>query len=173
MTHKGTREIRTERLLLRRILPDDAEMVFKWMGDPEVLLYEDWDAHENAGYTRGYIEYMTGGYKSDEVYRWGIQSGGELIGDILGGGTLAYYLRRDCWSKGYATEAVRAVIGYMFAEVGIDRVDARHAVNNAASGKVLRNAGMYYRGHVKEYYYCKLGWQDCDFYLLKKEQYFK
>ena len=59
----------------------------------------------------------------------------------------------------------------MFSEVGLDRVDARHAIKNIASDKVLKNAGMHYRGHVKEFYYCNSEWQDCDFYLLTKEQY--
>ena len=171
MTHKGTQTIKTERLLLRKITPDDAEMMYKYMSDPEVLRYEDWEPHQDMEYTRGYISWITGGYESQETYRWGIELDGELIGDILGGGTLAYYLRKDYWSKGYATEAVKAVINYMFSEVGLDRVDARHAVKNIASGKVLMNAGMRYRGHVKEFYYCDLEWQDCDFYLLKREQY--
>ena len=170
MTHKGTHTIKTERLILRKIVPDDAEMMYKYMSDPEVLKYEDWGAHQNVDYTRGYISYITGDYKSNETYRWGIELGGKLIGDILGGGTLAYYLRKDCWSKGYATEAVKAVIGYMFSEIGLERVDARHAIKNAASGKVLRNAGMRYRGHVKEFYFCDSEWQDCDFYLLTKDE---
>jgi RimJ/RimL family protein N-acetyltransferase len=171
MTHKGTQCIKTERLLLRKIIPDDAAMVYKWMSDPEVLKYEDWEPHKNVEFTRGYISFITGDYKSDDIYRWGIQLGEELIGDILGGGTLAYYLRKDCWSKGYATEAVKAVINYMFSEVGIDRIDASHSTKNVASGKVLKKAGMYYRGHVKEWYCCNLEWQDSDFYLLKKEQF--
>jgi ribosomal-protein-alanine N-acetyltransferase len=39
VTHKGTQEIKTERLILRKIMPDDAEMVYKWMSDPEVIKY--------------------------------------------------------------------------------------------------------------------------------------
>ena len=173
ITHKGTQNIKTERLLLRRIMPDDAEMVYKWMSDPEVLKYEDWKPHKNAEFTRGYISFITDGYKSSETYRWGIQLGEELIGDILGGGTLAYYLRKDCWSNGYATEAVKAVINYMFSKVGLEKIDARHSVNNIASGKVLKKAGMYYKGHVKEFYFCNSEWQDCDFYVLMKEQYLR
>jgi len=173
ITHKGTQTIKTERLILRKILPDDAEMVYKWMSDPEVLKYEDWEPHNDAGYTRGYISYITGDYKSEQTYLWGIQLGEELIGHILGGGVLAYYLKKDCWSKGYTTEAVKAVINYMFTEVGIDRIEAKHSINNIASGKVLKKSGMMYKGHVKEFYYCNSEWQDCDFYALTKEQYLR
>ncbi|MCL2081568.1 MAG: GNAT family N-acetyltransferase [Oscillospiraceae bacterium] len=171
ITHKGTQFIKTERLLLRKIMPDDAEMVYKWMSDSEVLKYEDWEPHNNVDFTRGYISYITGEYKSLQTYLWGIQLGEELIGHILGGSVLAYYLRKNCWSKGYATEAVKAVINYMFAEIGMDRIEAKHSVNNIASGKVLKKAGMIYKGHVKEFYYCNSEWQDCDFYAFTKEQY--
>jgi len=173
ITHKGTQTIETERLILRKILPDDAEMMYKWMSAPEVLKYEDWDTHTSADYTRGYISYITGDYKSDETYLWGIQLGEELIGHILGGNVLAYYLRKDCWSKGYATEAVKAVINYMFTEIGINRIEAKHSIANGASGRVLYKAGMIYKGHVKEFYYCNFKWQDCDFYALTKEQYLR
>ena len=177
ITHKGTQNINTERLLLRKIMPDDAEMVYKWMSDLDVVKFEDWDVHENVDYTRGFISYLTGDYKSEDIYCWGMQAGEELVGNMLVAGIsedtqtgmIAYYLRKDCWNKGYATEAVKAVINYMFTDVGLARIDAKHSISNPASGKVLKKAGMYYRGHVKEYYYCHGLWHDCDFYALVKE----
>jgi len=171
MTHKGTQTIRTEHLILRKITPDDAEAMYKYMSDPDVLKYEGWEPHQSEDKTRGYISWITGDYQSNETYRWGIELNGELIGDILGGRVLAYYIRKDCWAKGYATEATKAVIDFMFNEVSTDRIEAKHAVKNVASGKVLKNAGMRYRGHVKEMDYCDGEWLDCDFYLLTKEQY--
>ena len=141
------------------------------MNDPEVLKYEDWEPHQSTDFTRGYISYITGGYKSDETYLWGIQLGEELIGHILGGSALAYYLRRDCWSKGYTTEAVRTVIKYMFTEVGIEKIEAKHSVKNIASGKVLQKAGMIFEKHEKAVYYCDSEWQDCDFYFLTKDDF--
>jgi len=176
ITHKGTQNIKTERLLLRKIMPDDAEMVYKWMSDPEVLRYEDWDVHESVDFTRGFISYLTGDYKSEQTYCWGIESGGELIGCVMvvdvqeWNGILAYYLRKNCWSKGYATEAARAVIDYMFSEIGVDRISAKHSTGNPVSGKVLQKAGMSHIGHVKafEYYTSKAEWQDKDFYAISK-----
>jgi len=55
ITHKGTQTIKTERLLLRKIVPDDAEMVNVWMGDSEVCKYERWKPHPNSEWSRGYI----------------------------------------------------------------------------------------------------------------------
>lgn len=177
VTHKGTQDIKTERLVLRKILPDDAEMVYKWLSDPDVLQFEGWTPHENADFTRGYIMHVFGDYSSNQSYNWGIQLNNELIGHIVvvditdRKGTIAYYLRKDCWSKGYATEAVKAVINYMLFDVGLEKIDAKHSVNNKASGKVLVKAGMVYKGHVKEVYYCNGKWQDCDYYSIAQNEY--
>jgi ribosomal-protein-alanine N-acetyltransferase len=177
VTHKGTQDIKTERLLLRKIMPDDAEMMYKWMSDPDVIKYEDWTPHQNAEYTRGYIIHVFGNYTSVQSYNWGIQLDDELIGHIVvvdisdRKGTIGYYLRKDYWSKGYMTEAVRAIIKYMLFDVGIEKIDAKHSVNNIPSGKVLKKVGMVYKGHVKEVYFSNFEWQDCDYYSIIKEEY--
>lgn len=41
------------RLLLRKIIPDDLEMIYTWMSDPELTKYEDWVPHDSVDYTRG------------------------------------------------------------------------------------------------------------------------
>ena len=181
VAHKGTQTIRTQRLILRKITSDDLEMIYNWMSDPEVTKYEDWIPHESVDYTRGFISWLTGDYKSEQTYCWGIQLGEEIVGFTLvtglnkWSGSIAYYLKKDCWSKGYATEAVDAILNFMFLEVGVDRITAKHSIKNIASGKVLKRAGMRYRGHVKEfeYYTNKSEWHDCDFYAITKEQYVK
>ena len=181
ITHKGTQEIKTERLLLRKIQPEDIEMIHTWMNDPEIVKYEDWKPHESADYTRGFISYLTGDYESEATYCWGIQLDEEIMGFAMvvdvneWSGTIAYYLKKDCWSKGYATETVNSIMNYMFLEVGLDRIVAKHSIKNIASGKVLQKVGMRYRGHVKEfeYYTNKSEWHDCDFYAITKKQYLK
>jgi ribosomal-protein-alanine N-acetyltransferase len=179
MKHLGTKELKTERLLLRKILPEDAEMVYKWMSDPEVLKYEDWDIHENMDFTKGFLSWITDDYKTEKTYFWGIQLDDELIGFAMvadvneWNGILAYYLRRDCWSKGYATEVAMEIMKFMFTEVGINRISAKHSIKNPASGKVLKKINMRYRGHVKEfeYYSSKSEWQDCDFYAITYDEF--
>ena len=90
------------------------------MRDPEVTKYEDWIVHESVEYIRRFISYLTGDYQSEQTYCWGMQFGEEIIGFAMvvnvneQSGTIAYYLSRDYWSKGYATEAVLAVMNYSF-----------------------------------------------------------
>lgn len=156
-------------------------MIHNFMKEPELTKYEDWIPHENIEYTRGFISWLTGDYKDEQTYCWGMELENEIIGFVLmanvneWSGSIAYFLKKEKWANGYATEAVYAIINYMFTEVGIDRVVAKHSIKNTASGKVLKKAGMRYRGHVKnyEYYTSKSEWHDCDFYAIIREQYIK
>lgn len=179
ITHKGTQQIKTERLLLRKIQPDDAQMLYMWMSDPEVGKYERWDPHPNAEYSRGYIIAVFDGYNSDYTYQWGIELSGKLIvsvsivniNDYDQKATLGYCLARKYWSNGYTTEAVKSVLHYMFTEIGLNRIEASHSVNNIASGRVLKKAGLLLEGQAKDYYFCNSGLQDSRLFGITKERF--
>lgn len=181
ITHKGTQQLKTERLLLRKIQPDDAEMIYMWMGDSEVCKYERWKPHPNADYSRGYIIEVFDGYKSDCIYQWGLALNGILIGSVSIVGVndfdqkaiLGYCLAQKYWSNGYATEAVKAVLCYMFSEIGLNRIEASHSINNIASGRVLEKVGMFLEGQSKDYYYSNSGFQDSRLFGVTKEQYLR
>ena len=180
INHRGTQTIHTQRLTLRKITQEDMQTIYEFMRNTEVTKYEDWIAHESIEYTRGFISWLTSDYKTEQNYCWGMQLDEAIIGFILmadvneWNGSIAYYVDEAYWSKGYATEAVAAVMSYMFSEVNINRIEAKHSTKNTASGKVLKKAGMHYRGHVKEFefYTSKSEWHDCD-YAISKEQFFE
>ena len=177
--HKGTQVIKTERLLLRKILPADATMVFRWMSDPQVCKYERWESHHSVDYTRGYINEALR-YSSDQIYQWGVVFEESLIGlisivninDHDRKATLGYCLARDYWSKGYTSEAVKAVIKFMLVDVGLNRIEASCSVNNIASFRVLEKVGMTYEGQATEYYFCNVGFQDSNLYAITKSSYY-
>ena len=53
MRHAGTQDIETPRLLLRRLLPEDApQMYANWASDPEVTRYLRWEPHKPAAWPR-------------------------------------------------------------------------------------------------------------------------
>ena len=64
---------------------------------------------------------------------------------------LGYWIGRDWWGRGFATEAARAVIEVARSH-GITRVRAGHFVDNPASGKVLRKAGFVPTGKMAKRY---------------------
>ena len=64
---------------------------------------------------------------------------------------IGYWLGVPYWGKGYATEAAKAVIGYAFETLGVQRVFAFHFTRNPASGRVLARAGMQREGTMRQH----------------------
>lgn len=56
---------------------------------------------------------------------------------------LGYWLARDQWGQGYATEAGRAVVALADESLRLPRIKACHALDNPASGRVLRKLGFW------------------------------
>ncbi len=59
---------------------------------------------------------------------------------------VGYWLGVKYWSKGYATEAVRAVIDYAFTELGHETLSAGARVTNPASRRILEKCGFQWTG---------------------------
>lgn len=59
---------------------------------------------------------------------------------------LGYWIGRPFWSRGFATEAARAVLDYGFHALGLRRIHACHFARNPASGRVLTKIGMRHEG---------------------------
>ena len=54
--------------------------------------------------------------------------------------------------KGYATEAARAVLRYLFGEVSFHRVQAKCCVENTASERVMQRIGMVREGVLRDFF---------------------
>ena len=59
----------------------------------------------------------------------------------------------------------------MFEQVGINRVEASHAVNNPASGRVTEKAGFGYEGLAKEYCRCAPNFQNSRLFAFTRGAY--
>ena len=185
LTHKGTGEIETERLLLRRFNISDANEVFReWASHENVAKYLQWKKHESIGETKTYLLDVIGGYSRPDKYIWAAEhkKEGILIGSISAEmadersktATMGYCFGERFWNCGYATEALRAVSDYMFYDVNINRLEAYHSVENPASGRVLQKAGFFLEGHMKQKYAAWNGiCHDSDFYGLVKDDFKK
>ena len=57
----------------------------------------------------------------------------------------------DYWGRGLMAEAFREVIRFLFTEVGLNRIESNHDVNNPASGRVMEKCGLRYEGtHLQD-----------------------
>ena len=63
---------------------------------------------------------------------------------------LHYWLSREFWGRGYATEAAQRLMQYGFETFALHRMQASHSTRNPASGRVLRKLGMRYEGRMRD-----------------------
>lgn len=162
LTHKGTKTIETRRLILRPALPEDAKPMFEnWASDPEVTKFLTWPPHGSIDVSAAVIRSWIEGYSRDDYYQWMICLKEDVhspIGsisavehnDTVEKAEIGYCIGRNWWRKGIMTEALRAVIEYLFNEVGMRRVEARHDPRNPNSGAVMRKCGMKYEGTARQ-----------------------
>lgn len=157
MKHLGTRTIETERLILRRFTPEDADAMYRnWAGDPEVTKYMTWPTHQSVEDTKTVLADWIAAYDRPEKYEWCItrKETGEPIGSMGVAGCnekaesmeVGYCISRTYWNRGITSEAFAAVIRYLTGEVGAKRIEARHDVKNPASGRVMEKCGLKYEG---------------------------
>lgn len=145
--------IETERLLLRRSRPEDAETISAYRSDPQVHRYQGWERTDAEG-IRTEIELMAGrapgepgGWVQLSVEE---RDGGLLVGDVglspadgePGVIKVGYTITPDRQGRGYATEAVRALISYAFEVLGAEVVRAYASASNLPSIKVAEKVGM-------------------------------
>ncbi len=94
--------------------------------------------------------------KDTSTYNFGFER--LLDGKLIGSGDIGidrkteywgfgYNLRYDCWGKGYATEAVKAMIAYVRDHFGAAHFASSHAEPNLASGHVMEKCGLKFVGY--------------------------
>ena len=161
MNHCGTQRLETDRLILRRYTIGDAQAMFQnWTSDPQVTKYLTWQTHSNPEITKKVMSDWIGRYDSSDYYHWAIvlkENGDEPIGDIAAvkleeaaeKAEIGYCLGRKWWHRGITSEALAAVMEFLFDTVGVNRIEARHDPNNPNSGKVMRKCGMKYEGTLR------------------------
>ena len=178
MKHAGTQTIETERLTLRRFKITDAEVMFRnWANDDEVTLYMRWATHKEVEESKSVMQQWIDSYEKDSSYHWGIcLKDGEIIGSIGAfvdeidyNADIGYCIGRKWWNKGYTSEALKALIDFMFTNTDIERLGAYHAAKNVASGKVMQKAGMVHEGFARHKFKSREGFQDSDLYAIIRE----
>lgn len=91
-------------------------------------------------------------YEDGTNFNWAIEERetGTLIGNIAAvehdeatdTAVIGYCMSKNYWGRGIMPEALKAVMNYLFNEVGVNRIAAYHDVNNPKSGRVMQKAGM-------------------------------
>lgn len=162
MINKGTITIETERLILRKAnLSDVPHMYANWTSDSEVTQFLTWPAHRSVSDTEGFVNgFLLKNYDRLDFYEWVMelkeiaQAVGMIsvvnIDESIECLRVGYCLGRKWWNANIMTEALGAVIRFLFDEVKVNRIEAHHDVNNPVSGKVMAKCGMSYEGTMRQ-----------------------
>ncbi|MGZ4810936.1 MAG: GNAT family N-acetyltransferase [Thermoanaerobaculia bacterium] len=149
----------TERLILRPYEMSDAPAMHRLVGAAEVAYntlriphpYPDGAAEEwIATHQQKFEE------KSEVVLAITMRDSGELVGTIgmvLGPfdkAEIGYWIGVPYWGRGYATEAVGALIRYGFEVLGLNRIESNHFTRNPSSGRVMEKNGMRCEGLLRQ-----------------------
>lgn len=160
LTHKGTQKLKTERLVLRRFTLEDAQEMFdNWATDEKVTKYLSWNLHSSVKETKTILADWVKQYENPETYNWVIEYNGTIIGNISihtlsnkhSRGEVGYCMGSKYWNMGIMTEAFRAVLKYLFEEVGFHRICGFHDTRNIGSGRVMQKNGMKFEGIFREH----------------------
>jgi ribosomal-protein-alanine N-acetyltransferase len=157
MKHLGTKIIETENLLLRKYVLNDAEDIFNnIMSDKEITQ----NPHKTIEQTKDEINNWIKKYKETNYYEWAIElkNKKKIIGLICTINVneqtksceIAYTISQKYWNKGYATEALYYVLRFLINDVGYNRIQGGHLIDNPASGRVMEKAGMKYEGTLRQ-----------------------
>ena len=77
-----------------------------------------------------------------------------------------YLLHPDAWGRGYAVEAVAALLEFGFGELKLHRIWADCDPRNAASCRLAEKLGMRLEGRLRENYWLKGEWCDTAVYAI-------
>lgn len=147
----------TDRLYVRHFAPHDLDAFAALCSDPQVMRYVGDGVtldREGVAHWIGVCQqkYNERGYGTSAVFE---KETGRFIGYcgvVRAAGRdfdeLIYVYHVDSWGKGYATEAGRAMIGYVFARTGLERIYATIHPHNEASIKVTEKLGFTFERQV-------------------------
>jgi len=155
-------KLNTERLILGRILVQDIPKIVTYAGNIKVAEntlnvpypYEEKDAIF-------WINMANQGFENKTQYTFGLRlkSTEEFIGGMglimnqrFNRAELGYWVAEPFWNKGYATEALAAVLNFGFNHLKLNKIYATHLVENPVSGVVMLKNGMIKEGELVEHF---------------------
>ncbi|MER3451618.1 MAG: GNAT family N-acetyltransferase [Thermus sp.] len=170
-----------DRLLLREFQPSDLVDVHLYAGDPFVTRYMTWGPNTSEE-TRAFLEQVMQLAREEPRMTYELAVTLRDTGELIGGaglrvhsvehrnGDIGYILRRDCWGRGYATEAARLLLHFGFDRLGLHRIWATCDPENIASIRVLQKIGMQWEGRIRHQHLVRGRWRDSELYAILKDE---
>lgn len=146
----------TDRLIIRRFVPEDWEDLYEYLSNTEVVKYEPYDTYTKEDCIKESRNRCESGEHSS-FWAVCLKDSKKMIGHIYFSQiepiefmtwTLGYVFNPSYYGRGYATEACKRIIKYAFEECDAHRIVAGVNVKNKPSWKLLERLSMRREAHL-------------------------
>jgi RimJ/RimL family protein N-acetyltransferase len=173
--------LKTSRLTVRRFRASDASAFAAYRNDPEVERYQAWESCSDIE-ARDFIASMTDQAPGtpESWFQFAIEETetGELAGDCglccfdedAAQAELGFTLASEHQRRGYALEAMTAVLEYAFNRLGVHRIHSVTDERNYPAQALLENLGFRIEGRFRENLWFKGDWASERVYALLREE---
>ncbi|UBV43225.1 GNAT family N-acetyltransferase [Deinococcus taeanensis] len=156
--------LQTPHLILRPLTPADLAAVITYRNDPDVARYQAWPLPATQANAAGLVTDAPLGAPG-WVQRAVTLHDGTLLGDVALNtrgpqGELGVTLARHAQGRGYAQEALRAVISYAVHRLGLHRLHASIDPRNTPVTALLTRLGFRHEGTFLQSCWHRGQWTD-------------
>ncbi|QXE00580.1 GNAT family N-acetyltransferase [Terribacillus sp. DMT04] len=173
-------KLETKRIVLDQVKMQDAPYLFATLSNENVTQFYGMDPLQSIEEAERVISSFRCGLQEGRVIRWGMycKEAGRFLGTIglhqvnrsNMRAEIGYELHPDHWKKGFANEAMQAVLRYCFEEIELLRIGAMVYPENTASASLLEKQGFQREGLLRSYYYHGGKTHDAHVYGLLREE---
>ena len=170
-------ELKTARLILRRIRNSDAPAILAMRSDEQVMNYIDKEPMKDISESIALIQLINDAVDNNSGINWAIAFSDDPDTQI---GTigfwriipqhyraeLGYMLQKEHWKKGIMHEAIQAVIAYGFGALKLHSIEAHINPGNQASAGILEKSGFTREAYFREDFYFRGTFRDTAIYSL-------
>lgn len=182
-TFKNAPTLESDRLIYKRIVPENTQDMFDYSKLEEVTRYLLWTPHVSFTQTEKYIKLLQKKYDNGSFWDFGLTSkeDGRFIGtcgitsveDETDTIEIGYVLAPDYWGKGIATEAAKTVMRYCFENFGCRRICGKFMEGNNGSMRVMTKLGMTLEGIYRNSMYVKGEYKTIHVYEITRERFYE
>ena len=154
---------------LRPMEPSDAETLWRWNHDPDVMRWMDADYAQTLAQVRTGMEERPRNAYGDVLYAVEVRTDATLIGLVrlrdaepeTGCAELDIYLgEKEYWGRGYATDATRTMCRYGFEKMRLHKIALTVVTENHAAHRVYQKVGFVDEGRLRQVFRRDGQWYD-------------
>lgn len=171
--------LETERLVLRQLTPHDAEDLFEYFSQDQVMQYYDLETFKALEDANNIIIHFNNEFEKGKGFRWALELKSEK--KVIGTcgyhnwhqehckAEIGYELNPAFWQQSYMKEAILPILTFGFETMGLHRVEAFIDPSNISSEKLLQSLHFNEEGTMRDYFFEKGKFVDAKIFGLINE----